>query len=205
MGDWVCEKRSSDARREAALMSDDWDDYADDWNDNEGVIIYANHTYETLIDEVDLSGLNILDFGCGTGNLTEKMAVKADKVLAIDSSAKMISILKNKNIKNIQALKSDLSQGDILEKFDLITASSVFGFVPDFAASLKILKNLLKPNGTVVQWDWLGTGQDDFGFSPEQLQSAYSKAGFKMVKISQPFSLNKSEGEKKVVMSVARI
>ena len=75
-------------------MSDEWDDYADDWNDNEGVIIYANHTYETHNAEIDLSGLNIHDFGCSTGNLTEKMALKADKIVVIDSSAKIISILK---------------------------------------------------------------------------------------------------------------
>ena len=184
-------------------MSDDWDDYADDWNDNQGVIIYANHTYETLIAEIDLTGLMILDFGCGTGNLTEKMAPKADKVMAIDSSAKMISILKNKNIKNVEPHHLMLSEGDISEKFDLITASSVFGFVPNFGAALHMLKGLLKHNGTIVQWDWLGTGHDDFGFSPDQLKSAYGDAGFKDIKISQPFSLTKSEGEKKVVMVVA--
>ena len=184
-------------------MSDDWDDYADDWNDNEGVIIYANHAYETLTAEIDLTGLMILDFGCGTGNLTEKMASKAGKIVAIDSSSKMISILKNKNINNIEARHLTLSDGDISEKFDLITASSVFGFVPDFGAALHMMKILLIHNGTLVQWDWLGTGHDDFGFSPEQLKSAYGKAGFNNIKISQPFSLTKSEGEKKVVMVVA--
>ena len=35
-------------------MSNDWDDYADDWNDNEGVIIYADHTYKTLMAEIDI-------------------------------------------------------------------------------------------------------------------------------------------------------
>lgn len=56
-----------------------------------------------------------------------------------------------------------------------------------------------------MQWDWLDTGQDDFGFSPDQLKSAYNKAGFKAVKISQTFSLTKSEGEKKVVMVIASL
>ena len=150
-------------------------------------------------------GLNILDFGCGTGNLTEKMATKANQIVAIDGSAKMISILKNKQIKNIKAQQLDLKEGDIAEKFDLITASSVFGFVTDFAATLKMLKGMLNPEGLLVQWDWLGTGEDDFGFSPEQLKSAYQTAGFEDVKISQPFSLTKSEGEKKVVMCAGRL
>lgn len=186
-------------------MSDEWDDYADDWNDNEGVIIYANHTYETLMAEVDLEGLKILDFGCGTGNLTEKMIRKANHITAIDSSAKMVTILKNKNIKNVKTLHLELREGDILDQFDLITASSVFGFVPNFVDTLILLKGLLKTGGILVQWDWLGTGQDDFGFSPDQLKSVYDEAGFKEVKISQPFSLTKSEGEKKVVMALAHL
>ena len=66
-----------------------------------------------------------------------------------------------------------------------------------------MMKDLLKTNGTLVQWSLLGTWLDDFGFSPDRLKSAYGDAGFKDIKISQPFSLNKSEGEKKVVMVVA--
>jgi hypothetical protein len=81
----------------------------------------------------------------------------------------------------------------------------VFGFVPNFVDTLILLKGLLKTGGILVQWDWLDTGQDDFGFSPDQLKSAYNKAGFKAVKISQPFSLTKSEGEKKVVMVIASL
>jgi 2-polyprenyl-3-methyl-5-hydroxy-6-metoxy-1,4-benzoquinol methylase len=100
----------------------------------------------------------VLDFGRGIGNLTEKMAPKADKVMAIDSSAKMISILKDKNVKNVETHHLTLSDGDISEKFDLITASSVFGFVSDFGAALHMMKGLLKPNGTLVQRDWLVRG-----------------------------------------------
>ncbi|MBT5188052.1 MAG: methyltransferase domain-containing protein, partial [Kordiimonadaceae bacterium] len=82
-------------------MSDDWDDYADDWDKNEGVIIYAKHTFETLRAEIDMSGLDILDFGCGTGNLAVQMAETANQVVGIDTSEKMISILKAKKISNI--------------------------------------------------------------------------------------------------------
>lgn len=186
-------------------MSDDWDDYADDWNDNEGVIIYANHTYETLLAEVDITGLNILDFGCGTGNLTEKMAEKARQITAIDSSEKMIAKLNAKQISNVDARYMTLTEGDITDKFDLITASSVFGFVPDIAVTLKMLRKLLMPGGMLLQWDWLGNGKDNFGFSSEQLKKVYNQAGFKNITIKQPFSLTKSEGEMKVVMVVARL
>jgi predicted TPR repeat methyltransferase len=187
------------------IMSDEWDDYADDWDENEGVIIYARHTFETLMAEIDISGLDIFDFGCGTGNLAVKMARDANHIVAIDSSAKMVSILKNKNIKNITAKHLELSKGDISDKFDLITASSVFAFVGNFPETLKLLKGMLKPGGALVQWDWLAVeGKDDFGFSPKYLKSIYNEVGFDEVNITQPFSLKKGDGEMKVVMVLGK-
>ena len=48
---------------------------------------------------------------------------RIDRIIAvdtgsIDSSAKMISILKNKNIKNVKALQLELREGDISNQFD---------------------------------------------------------------------------------------
>ncbi|MDG1709065.1 MAG: class I SAM-dependent methyltransferase [Emcibacteraceae bacterium] len=187
-------------------MSDDWDDYADDWDENEGVIIYAAHTLETLTAEVDLAGLDILDLGCGTGNLAVQMAEGAKHVVGVDTSVKMIEILKAKEIENIKTYHLELTSGVLSEKFDLITASSVFAFVPDFDEALVMLKGYLKPGGTIVQWDWLGSDDNsDFGFTPARLEQAYKQAGFDKVEITQPFSLKKADGEMKVVMCVARI
>jgi predicted TPR repeat methyltransferase len=187
-------------------MSDDWDDYADDWDENEGVIIYAGHTYETLTAEVNLAGLDVLDFGCGTGNLAVELAKVANHVVGVDTSVKMIEILKAKEIENIKALHLDLTSDVVTEKFDLITASSVFGFVPNFDETLLMLKGYLKPGGTIVQWDWLGSEDDsDFGFTPARLETAYKQAGFKSINITQPFSLKKADGEMKVIMCVAQI
>jgi predicted TPR repeat methyltransferase len=113
--------------------------------------------------------------------------------------------LKSKEIKKITALNLELTSGSVSMKFDLITASSVFAFVPDFGQSLILLKGLLKSGGKLVQWDWLAASHDgDFGFGFEQLEKAYAKAGFKDVNITQPFSLKKETGEMKVVMCVAR-
>jgi len=193
-------------------MSDDWDDYADDWDGNPGVIIYADHTFKTLTAECDITGLRILDFGCGTGNLTPKMAKTAKNIVALDTSPKMISILAAKHIDNITSLSLELSAQVIKdnevfrEKFDLITASSVFAFVDDFEETLGLLKGLLKPRGKLLQWDWLAKDDEgDFGFSKERLELVYSNAGFKDIKITQPFSLEKAHGSMKVIMCVATV
>ena len=55
-------------------MTAEWDAYADDWDSNPDVIRYAEAAFESLVRITALDGLDILDFGCGTGLLTEKMA-----------------------------------------------------------------------------------------------------------------------------------
>lgn len=193
-------------------MSDDWDDYAGDWDANPGVIIYADHTFKTLSAECDITGLRVLDFGCGTGNLTQRMANSASNIVALDTSSKMISILAAKNIDNVTPLSLELSVQVIknnevfLEKFDLITASSVFAFVDDFEETLGLLKGLLKSDGKLLQWDWLAQDNDsDFGFSVERLETTYANAGFKDINITQPFSLEKGDGSMKVIMCASTV
>ena len=78
------------------FVASDWDEYADGWNDNEDVVKYAEYAFKSLREVTDVKGLNILDFGCGTGNLTELMANTANRVVGIDISPRMISVLKSK-------------------------------------------------------------------------------------------------------------
>ena len=108
-------------------MSENWDDHADGWDNNQGVNIYANKAFETLQNAVDINGLNILDFGCGTSLLTEKMAAKANHIVALDPSEKMISVLSSKKLPNVTTLVKHLTATLIEEnlllsaKFDLIS------------------------------------------------------------------------------------
>jgi len=64
-------------------MSDSWDDYAEEWDGNEDAILYSKKAFETLIDQVSLEGLNVLDFGCGTGLLTEQISPLVNKIVRL--------------------------------------------------------------------------------------------------------------------------
>ena len=192
-------------------MSESWDQYAEGWDTNEAVIVYSEKAYEALVEIVSIEGLTILDFGCGTGLLTAKMASIAHRVLALDSSAKMISVLKNKQLPNVDTLSVELSEetiktNDLLHsKFDLIVASSVCAFLPDYEGTLQLLKTLLKPNGLFIQWDWLKTeGDSDFGFTEEIIASAFLKADLEVLSITKAFFLESNEGEMQVLMGVAK-
>ena len=192
-------------------MSDEWDEYADGWDNNEDVISYSEKAFNSLLEAIDIQGLRVLDFGCGTGLLSEKLSPYAREIVALDTSEKMISILAKKCLPNVYTISGELTAGLISEqkifseKFDLIIASSVCSFLPDFESTLTLLKSLLEPGGIFIQWDWLATGNDrDFGLSEEEILSTYNNVGFKLLSLDKAFSLESSEGEMSVIMGMAK-
>ena len=119
-------------------MSENWDDYADGWDSNEAVNSYCLKAYESLLNTVELQGRKVLDFGCGTGLLTEKISNQASSVVAIDPSEKMISVLADKCLGNVVTIQSELTHNlidtdeNLRSGFDIIVASSALAFVPDY-------------------------------------------------------------------------
>ncbi len=192
-------------------MSDSWDDYASEWDANKDARSYAENAFKALCDSVKLNGLNVFDFGCGTGLLTEKLSPIVNKVVALDASQKMIDILDAKKLVNVSTVSSFLSKecvqsNELLhEKFDLIVASSVCGFLPDYENTINLLKTLLSDGGTFVQWDWLakeeGVGP---GLTCNRVKSALHSAGFNAINITQPFVLESSKGSMDVLMASAK-
>ncbi len=146
-------------------MTDTWDDHADGWDDKAAVKLYADHSFASLVAKTDLcnagwSSKRVLDFGCGTGILAQKIAPHVDELVADDTSEAMIAVLRNKNIRNVIAVHGDIlatdyqSEADLDSKFDLIYASSVCGFLPDYSNAVQALARLLKLGGYFIQWGW---------------------------------------------------
>ena len=186
-------------------MSDTWDSMASFWDSHEDVKTYSDNAYTSLTTVIGLDGKRVLDFGCGTGLLTHKIANHAHEVFAIDSSPKMIAVLKSKKIPNITSYCDLLSNDFIkdhsnkLQKFDLIVASSVCAFLENYTEILVMLKSLLKPNGLFIQWDWL-TSQSKVGegFNQESVSKAFTTVGLKTKSMTIPFALD----DQKVLMAV---
>jgi 2-polyprenyl-3-methyl-5-hydroxy-6-metoxy-1,4-benzoquinol methylase len=191
-------------------MSESWDDFAEDWDTNPSVIEYSNEAFDSLSEFINLQGLHVLDFGCGTGLLAEKVALKAASVVAIDTSKKMIEVLNNKKILNLDALVVDINEGSVADSpilnkgFDLVIASSVLAFVSDYDATLSKLASLLKPGGILIQWDWMQGDKEGSGFSYEAIKSAYLKLGFSIERIEEAFSISSENDVMSVIMGVAR-
>lgn len=190
----------------------DWDEHAAYWDTFPDGKYYTKNTFDLLSKYIDLNNLTILDFGSGTGLLTEKMAAKAKQIVAVDTSEKMIEVLSNKKLKNVATIVGELSKETIdmypimKDKFDVIVASSVCAFLPNYEEVLSIIKSLLKPKGIFVQWDWLRTEKDpNFGFTEDMIREHYSSVGLKIDSISVPFHIMENDEQMEVLMSVGKL
>lgn len=147
----------------------EWDAMAGEWDDL--AVGYSNSFYDWLKQNSYLPKTNsecaILDFGCGTGLLTNLLRPHAKDIWAIDASNKMIVALQEKirssEWNNVEAqclILANPQETDVLEtkqeQYDMIVASSVLTFIPkdDREATLVRLGSFLKPGGLLIHSDW---------------------------------------------------
>ena len=165
-----------------------------------GVMVreYCDKAFATLVQHTSLQGKRVLDFGCGTRLLSARLAEQADTVVALDASTKMIQLLAAKQVANLSCIASELSSSLIectpalQSGFDVIVASSALAFVPDYPQTLALLKQLLRPGGVLVQWDWLKAEHDEgAGFSQAQIEHTFEQLGFSDYSLSFPFAMGK--------------
>lgn len=175
------------------------------------VIEYSKKAFESLSQLTNLEDLDILDVGCGTGLLAESLSPLANRIVALDSSKKMIRVLQSKGLDNVETITAELTESSIhsneilQSKFDLIVASSVCAFLPDYEGTLELIFFLLKANGLFVQWDWKRTDDDSqFGFTEEMIGSAFRHAGFDVSSFTEPFYFESEKGNMTVIMGVAK-
>ncbi len=97
----------------------------------------------------------VLDFGCGTGLISNEIADNVRLIHAIDISSKMIEIAKNKTddrkIQNIDYTHSTIFDERIKSgSFDVILAFYILHLLKDTQKSIQRINELLKPGGLVI-------------------------------------------------------
>ena len=78
------------------MSANEWDDHAGDWDANEDAQMYAQRALNSWEEKVapfypSLSECRVLDFGCGTGLLTERLAGKRGIMTGAASTLLMIA------------------------------------------------------------------------------------------------------------------
>ena len=189
------------------MTDNSWDSYAEGWDSNSDVISYSERAFRSLTDTLNCEGARILDFGCGTGLLTERLTPLASSIVALDPSGKMLAVLEAKQLDNVTTIQASLTRELIDQnrqlqgRFDLIVASSALAFVPNYRETVRLLAELLNRGGRLVQWDWLKEDSDeDTGFTREDITAAFRDAGLSDIQVTIPFSMGTGEDRMDVVM-----
>lgn len=152
--------------------------------------------YEKLIaqDKLLKGRESILDFGCGTGRLTEFMAKDFKKVIGVDISATMICRGKDrlKNLKNVELIEIDGASIPLPDRsVDIVFAYLVFQHIKErfmVENAFKEIYRVLKPKGIfkvllrsdkqkdMNRW-WSGVD-----YNEESIKIVYEKIGFTLLK-----------------------
>ena len=166
-----------------------------------------------------LSGINVLDIGCGGGLLSEPMCRLGANVTAIDASNKNIAIANlhaKKNNLKINYICSSPEKLKTSKKFDVILNMEIVEHVEDVDFFLKSCANLLKKNGLmfiatinktlksyifaivgaeyVLRWLPIGTHEWEKFVKPEELKRILIKNKLNLKKIDgMNFNILKDE------------
>ena len=166
-----------------------------------------------------LSGINVLDIGCGGGLLSEPMCRLGANVTAIDASNKNIAIANlhaKKNNLKINYICSSPEKLRTTKKFDVILNMEIVEHVEDVDFFLKSCANLLKKNGLmfvatinktlksyifaivgaeyVLRWLPIGTHEWEKFVKPEELKRILLKNKLNLKKIDgMNFNILKDE------------
>ncbi|EHZ2904935.1 class I SAM-dependent DNA methyltransferase [Vibrio parahaemolyticus] len=190
-------------------MAQDWDGLAKNWESNPATEQFAQSVFAQLQQLTQLDGIKVLDFGCGTGQLSQLLSPIVKDIVALDASEAMIEELDKKELLNVEPVVDALSRGLVAQhpafrgQFDLVVASSVLAFVDDVESSLDIAHSLLNEGGYFVHFDWVAESEQD-GFTLSRSENALSNAGFVDVEAKKVFDIISDGQTMSVLMGVGR-
>ncbi len=95
-------------------------------------------------------GLAVIDLGCGTGELTARLAahLPGSQVLGIDSSSEMLARAQELAGPGLRFERSRIE--DVQGSWDLVFSNAAIQWVPDHAWLVPHLFSLLRPGGQLV-------------------------------------------------------
>ena len=141
--------------------------------------------------------LRFLDFGCGTGLLSQFYAENAAKLVGIDTTQEMLDQFNEKfrDLPQVNSRLINLEKENVpsdLGPFDVIMTAMAFHHLEEPPKVLATLKNLLAPKGKIFVIDLdkedgsfhpdnEGMGVKHYGFAKEKLKNWGKELGFQNV------------------------
>jgi ubiquinone/menaquinone biosynthesis C-methylase UbiE/DNA-binding transcriptional ArsR family regulator len=145
-----------------------------------------------------LPPLTVADLGAGEGLLSELLARKCKKVIAVDNSEKIVAFgaakAKKNNLKNLEFRLGDLQHPPVEpESVDLVILSQALHHAAEPVKALASAGKILKPGGQIMILDLAKHnfirarelyGDHWLGFAESDLHRWLEEAGFKKIEIN---------------------
>jgi ubiquinone/menaquinone biosynthesis C-methylase UbiE len=126
-----------------------YDDFAG-WYERE-----RGRGYHQLIDDLELeliqrhaTGADVLEAGCGTGLLLERVAGFARTARGVDLSAGMLAKAQGRRLDVVQGSVTALPFAD--QSFDVVYSVKVLAHVQDIRGALREMTRVLRPGGWLL-------------------------------------------------------
>ncbi len=170
-----------------------FDTRAQNWDKGNTQVAGAKVIADAIREKISLhKEMEIIDFGTGTGLLGFDIATSVKQVHGIDTSAKMLEKLEEKNSASLHIVpyKQDILQEPLTQKFDGLVSSMTLHHIEDLRLFFQTIYETLEESGFVAIADLEhedGTFHSDnagvfhYGFEKGALLKVVQESGFKDV------------------------
>lgn len=197
-------------------MTDLFKEKAEDFDKRDVPRLLSEGIGACIVDKVALDPhMEVLDFGAGTGLITQHIAERVRSVTAVDVSDAMLGKLASKDqLKGkVDILCQDILERPIGRQFDLVVSAMAMHHVEDTDLLVQRFGEHLKAGGRVALAD-LDAEDGSFhpedtegifhaGFDRERLGSILEKHGFRAIDFMTAVTVEKEERRYPVFLVVA--
>ncbi|MEF2072862.1 class I SAM-dependent DNA methyltransferase [Consotaella aegiceratis] len=139
----------------------------------------------------DAAFARVLDLGCGTGLMGERLRGRASRLVGVDLSEGMIAKAARKGIYD-ELHHADIAMFGEAAAYDLVTAADVLSYLGDLSAVFAHLRRIAQPGALFAFTTERHDGTEDFILQPS-LRYAHSSAYLVRLAETHGFELRQSE------------
>ncbi len=174
-----------------------FEDIAGDWDRLKQKVL-AGFDLSSLVARGMKPGRVAVDLGCGTGDLLETLLEKADQVIGVDSSSRMLELARNRFASNGKPVSLRIGELEHLPlrdgEADFAVASMALHHLSRPQEGIAEAFRVLSPGGRLMIIDFekhaneamrSEYGDQWLGFSEEELSGWLNRAGFELVESSE--------------------
>lgn len=147
------------AAERARIASDSFRSHGADWDETRALGLPAEALETALLQALPKGRLGrLLDIGCGTGGLLEKLSPRIEEGLGVDASRDMLALARSRltesGLTHIAVRQADMYRLPLPDAaFDAVTLHMVLHYAEDPAAALAEAARVLRPGGRLLILD----------------------------------------------------